>query len=48
MVIEVVLDVEFSHHGDRCTFETLLDRFGIRDRAVHRLAEFIHDADLGL
>jgi hypothetical protein len=41
-----MLDVEFSHHGDRCTFETLLDRFGIRDRAVHRLAEFIHDADL--
>jgi len=41
-----MLDVEFSHHGDRCTFETLMERFGIRDRAVHRLAEFIHDADL--
>ena len=41
-----MLDVEFSHHGDCCTFETLIDRFGIRDRAVHRLAELIHDADL--
>jgi len=41
-----MLDVEFSHHGDFCTFETLIDRFGIRDRAVQRLAEFIHDADL--
>jgi hypothetical protein len=41
-----MLDVEFSHHGDCCTFETLIDRFGIRDRAVLRLAELIHDADL--
>ena len=41
-----MLDVEFSHHGDHCTFETLIERFGIRDRAVQRLAELIHDADL--
>ncbi len=41
-----MLDVEFSHHGDFCTFETLIDRFGIRDRAVRLLAELIHDADL--
>jgi hypothetical protein len=41
-----MLDVEFSHRGDHCTFETLIDRFGIRDRAAQRLAELIHDADL--
>src|ERR1700719_3706531 len=41
-----MLDVDFSHHGDNCTFETLIDRFGIRDRAVQRLAEVIHDGDL--
>jgi hypothetical protein len=41
-----MLDVEFSHHGDYCTFETLIERFGMRDRAVQRLAELIHDADL--
>ena len=41
-----ILDVEFSHHGESCTFETLLDRFGIRDRAVLRIAELVHDADL--
>src|SRR6202795_497527 len=41
-----MLDVEFSHHGDHCTFETLIERFGIRDRAVQRLAELLHDADL--
>ena len=41
-----MFEVEFSHHGDCCTFETLVERFGIRDRAVLRLAELIHDADL--
>jgi hypothetical protein len=41
-----MFEVEFSHHADRCTFETLIERFGIRDRAVLRIAEFIHDADL--
>jgi Uncharacterized conserved protein len=41
-----MFEVEFSHHGDYCTFETLIQRFGIRDRAVLRLAELIHDADV--
>jgi hypothetical protein len=41
-----MFEVEFSHHGDCCTFETVIKRFGIRDRAVRRLAELIHDADL--
>jgi hypothetical protein len=41
-----MFEVEFSHHGDCCTFETFIGRFGIRDRAVRRLAELIHDADL--
>jgi hypothetical protein len=41
-----MFEVEFSHHGDCCTFETLVERFRIRDRAVLRLAELIHDADV--
>jgi len=41
-----MFEVEFSHRGDQCTFETLIQRFGMRDRAVLRLAEFIHDADV--
>jgi hypothetical protein len=36
----------FSHDGDRCTFETLAARFGIRDAAVARIAEIVHDVDL--
>lgn len=39
-------DVEFSHHGDDCTFETLVKRFGVSDKAVLRMAEMVHDADL--
>jgi len=37
---------EFTHEGDRCTFETLLARFGLDDTALHSLAELIHDVDL--
>jgi hypothetical protein len=36
----------FGHAGDRCTFETLTSRFGIRDAAVARIAEIVHDLDL--
>jgi hypothetical protein len=39
-----MFEVEFSHHGDRCTFETLIERFGICNRAVQRLAKLVHDA----
>src|SRR5205085_11108381 len=41
-----MLDAEFSHVGDGCTFETLTERFMIRDKAVPKIAEMIHDADL--
>jgi hypothetical protein len=41
-----MLDAEFSHHGEDCTFETLLKRFRIQDNAAHKIAEMIHDADL--
>ncbi len=41
-----MLDAEFSHIGDDCTFEALTKRFGIRDKAVRKIAEMIHDADL--
>jgi hypothetical protein len=37
---------EFSHHGDDCTFETLLARFGIADKALRTIGEMVHDADL--
>lgn len=39
-------DAEFTHEGDRCTFEVLLDRFALRDAALDALAEIVHDIDL--
>ena len=38
--------VEFSHHGEDCTFETLVKRARVRDRRVALLAEIVHEADL--
>jgi hypothetical protein len=41
-----VLGADFGHHGEDCTFETLVKRFGIKDRRVNVLAEIVHEADL--
>ena len=41
-----MLDAEFSHHGNCCTFETLTRRFAISDKSVAKIGEMIHDADL--
>ena len=41
-----MLDAEFSHHGNYCTFETLIRRFAIPDKVVAKIGEMIHDADL--
>jgi len=37
----------FGHRGEDCTFETLCKQFTIRNSRVKRIAEMIHDADLG-
>ena len=36
---------EYTHVGDRCTFETLLARFGLTDPALRTLGEIVHDVD---
>ena len=41
-----MLDAEFSHHGNCCTFETLTKRFAISDKSLAKIGEMIHDADL--
>ena len=38
--------VELTHHGEDCTFETLIKRARLRDRRLTRLAEVVHEADL--
>jgi hypothetical protein len=39
-------EAEFGHQGTHCTFETLCERFGIRDAAVQRVGRIVHDLDL--
>jgi len=41
-----VLGADFGHHGEDCTFETLVKRFGIKDRRIKVIAEIVHEADL--
>jgi hypothetical protein len=41
-----MFEAEFTHEGDRCTFEVLLDRFGISEPALRPIAEIVHDMDL--
>lgn len=38
-------EAEFTHEGAACTFETLLARFGLRDRALQAIGEIVHDID---
>ena len=39
-------NVELTHYGEDCTFETLIKRARLRDRRLARLAEIVHEADL--
>jgi hypothetical protein len=37
---------EFTHEGDRCSFEVLLERFDLHLPALAAVAEIVHDLDL--
>jgi hypothetical protein len=37
---------DFTHEEDRCTFETLVLRTGIKDPALASMAEIVHDVDI--
>jgi hypothetical protein len=41
-----LFEAEFTHEGDRCTFETMIRRLGLHDRALASVAEIVHDIDL--
>ena len=41
-----ILGAEFGHHGEDCTFETLVKRLGVKDRRLKVIAEIVHEADL--
>jgi hypothetical protein len=37
---------EFTHEGDRCSFEVLVDRYHLESPALAAIAEIVHDLDL--
>ena len=41
-----MFEAEFTHEGDKCTFEVLLEGAALRDSALRAIAEIIHDIDL--
>jgi hypothetical protein len=46
---EITFDMiggDFTHEADRCTFETLRGRAGIKDPALGPVAEIVHEIDL--
>ena len=41
-----MFEAEFTHEGDRCTLEVLIERTGLNDPALCPIAEIVHDIDL--
>jgi hypothetical protein len=41
-----MFEAEFTHEGDRCTFEVLLQRFALSEPPLKQIAEIVHDIDL--
>jgi hypothetical protein len=41
-----MFEAEFTHDGDLCTFEVLVERFGLDDPALRPIAEIVHDVDV--
>ncbi|HJQ60724.1 MAG TPA: chromate resistance protein ChrB domain-containing protein [Vineibacter sp.] len=41
-----MVEAEFTHEGDRCTFETLMRRAALDDPALTAISEIVHDIDL--
>jgi hypothetical protein len=39
-------EAEFTHEGDGCTFEVLIERLGLLDPGLGPIAEIVHDIDV--
>lgn len=37
---------DFTHHGDRCTFEVLIKSFALKQRPLKKIAEIVHELDM--
>jgi len=41
-----MFDGDYTHEGDNCTFEVIVQRLGLGDQALVPMAEVVHDIDL--
>ena len=41
-----MFEAEFTHEGDHCSFEVLIERTHLKDSALQEIAEIIHNIDL--
>lgn len=41
-----MFDGEFTHEGDKCSFEVMIEKLNLKDRALNLIAEMVHDIDL--
>jgi hypothetical protein len=41
-----MFEAEFTHEGDRCTFEVLIRKSRLDDHALRAIAQIVHDIDL--
>jgi hypothetical protein len=41
-----MFDAELTHEGSRCTFEVIVERFGLDAAGLRAVAEIVHDIDL--
>ncbi len=41
-----MVGVDLGHREGRCSFETILHRYGLTDPALHEIGGMVHDADL--
>jgi hypothetical protein len=41
-----MFEADFTHVGDHCTFEVLLERFDLREPGLRAIAEIVHDIDI--
>jgi hypothetical protein len=38
-------DVELGHHGDECSFDSIIKKYGLTDKALLRMAKIVNAAD---
>jgi hypothetical protein len=41
-----MFEAEYTHEGDRCSFEVMMDRLSLDDYGLSQVAQIIHDMDL--